>query len=551
MAFPLGSQAHSPSKANSQKFQISGTAVNALGGQPLAKATISIASVADRSILKHVITSEDGRFLFNEVPRGKYSLIAERRGFYRQPFESHDGFNTAIAVGPEKQSDNIVFRVHPEASIFGRVTDEFGDPIRNGNVMLFRKGVESGEREIQLRTQTRLDDEGVFNFTHLQEGTFFVAVVGVPWYAQHGTGFVSDSSSFTQGRNLGAQRQDAPDQALDVAYPITYYPGATESEGAYPITLHPGDRFSADMSMRAVPALHLRVPGNVQVNLQQYAFGNVRVPTGTSMTSSGPETFMLVGIAPGNYSVNVRNNNPQEFRQQRPANPQAFAQMMAENPMREVQRANFTSDGTLDLSDGTGSVAISGTVKAEGLEEFSERRVILFRNNETGRNVNAPFSKTGELAPLMLSPGQYTVSKFGTEGDLFIAKITATGAKVMGRTLEIKPHGPVQLSIVTAQGFGQVEGEVTSDDRPLSGAMVVLVPHDPGNNRPLFRRDQSDSDGTFILRDVAPGKYTVVAIENGWDLEWANPDVLKPYLSKGTALEVEPKGKHKIKTRLQ
>jgi len=48
-------------------------------------------------------------------------------------------------------------------------------------------------------------------------------------------------------------------------------------------------------------------------------------------------------------------------------------------------------------------------------------------------------------------------------------------------------------------------------------------PQDPSLNRGLFRRDQSDSDGSFSLRDAAPGKYTVVAIEDGWELEWAAP----------------------------
>ena len=32
----------------------------------------------------------------------------------------------------------------------------------------------------------------------------------------------------------------------------------------------------------------------------------------------------------------------------------------------------------------------------------------------------------------------------------------------------------------------------------------------------LIRRDQSDSDGSFALRDVVPGQYTVVAIQDGW-----------------------------------
>jgi hypothetical protein len=68
--------------------------------------------------------------------------------------------------------------------------------------------------------------------------------------------------------------------------------------------------------------------------------------------------------------------------------------------------------------------------------------------------------------------------------------------------------------------------------------MVVLVPQDRGANRGLFRRDQSDSDGSFSLRDAAPGKYTVVAIEDGWELEWARPQVIRRYLSQGVGVTI-------------
>jgi hypothetical protein len=58
------------------------------------------------------------------------------------------------------------------------------------------------------------------------------------------------------------------------------------------------------------------------------------------------------------------------------------------------------------------------------------------------------------------------------------------------------------------------------------------------------RRDQSDSDGSFALRDVAPGRYTVVAIEDGWDLDWARPEVIGRYLSGGIPVTVtESSGK--------
>jgi hypothetical protein len=42
-----------------------------------------------------------------------------------------------------------------------------------------------------------------------------------------------------------------------------------------------------------------------------------------------------------------------------------------------------------------------------------------------------------------------------------------------------------------------------------------------------------------------------VAIDDGWDLEWTNPEVLRPFLSKGQPLVVEPSGKYEIKVAVQ
>jgi hypothetical protein len=68
--------------------------------------------------------------------------------------------------------------------------------------------------------------------------------------------------------------------------------------------------------------------------------------------------------------------------------------------------------------------------------------------------------------------------------------------------------------------------------------MVVLVPKNMAAWPALIRRDQSDSDGSFSLRDVIPGSYTVVAIEDGWNLDWARPEVIGRYLRSGIAVTV-------------
>jgi len=68
--------------------------------------------------------------------------------------------------------------------------------------------------------------------------------------------------------------------------------------------------------------------------------------------------------------------------------------------------------------------------------------------------------------------------------------------------------------------------------------MVILVPKDPESNRELFRRDQSDLDGSFSLRSVIPGFYTIIAIEDAWEMDWAKPAVIGHYCARGQIVKI-------------
>ena len=72
----------------------------------------------------------------------------------------------------------------------------------------------------------------------------------------------------------------------------------------------------------------------------------------------------------------------------------------------------------------------------------------------------------------------------------------------------------------------------------MAGAMVVLAPKEPQMHPDLFRRDQSDLDGTFSLQGVVPGSYTVLAIDDGWNLDWSEPAVIAAHLKRGRTIEV-------------
>ena len=81
--------------------------------------------------------------------------------------------------------------------------------------------------------------------------------------------------------------------------------------------------------------------------------------------------------------------------------------------------------------------------------------------------------------------------------------------------------------------------------------MVALVPEQPDQNLVLFRRDQSVSDGSFTLPGVHPGKYALIAIESGWEIEWLAPDALKKYLAGGERVDVTPNAKLEMNVKVQ
>ena len=132
-----------------------------------------------------------------------------------------------------------------------------------------------------------------------------------------------------------------------------------------------------------------------------------------------------------------------------------------------------------------------------------------------------------------------------------VQKTSASGARLAGRKLTIEGTQEVQLTIILASGTGQVTGTAQLDEKPKAGVLVLLLPESGENLEDDFRMDQSDSDGTFTLRDILPGRYLLMAIENGWDLEWSNPAVLKPFREHAEAIEIAPGDAKNITVRVQ
>ena len=150
VAIVCGAQAQQSPRASKGEYQIGGTMIGSLSGQPLAGVSVLIAPVENREALQTTRTGSDGRFSFAGLTRGKYALGAGRRGYPPQGFNQHEEYSTAIAVGPELDTEHIVFRLHPEASIRGRVFDEENEPVQNASVSLFATRTDAGRLSTRM-----------------------------------------------------------------------------------------------------------------------------------------------------------------------------------------------------------------------------------------------------------------------------------------------------------------------------------------------------------------------------------------------------------------
>ncbi len=498
-------QPNSPSPAPRPRpaatYRISGKVVDAHSGAALSRASVRIADVKERSESQTLTADDEGNFAFDSLPQGKYSLTAERHGYLEQSYEEHDQYSTAIAVGPGLTSEGLIFKLSAEGIISGTITDESGEPIRSAQVRLFQDEDTNGIRATRQRETVNTDDRGMYELSNLHPGAYFLVVTAHPWYSQRLHQF--DSPNGNQNQN------STPSQNLDVAYPTTYYPGTTDQDAATPIPIKGGDRLEADISLTAQPAMRLRLnspqgePGRgVTVTLNQTIFGQVEgQPARVVFNSDGP--IEVEGVLPGHYDVTVSH----------------FVPGQGEGATKHFS-ADVTS-GMTELTEDTGLDAIPVTGKVITMDgKLPPMSGISLRAANSRRPQYAPINEAGEFT-IEVAPGTYEV--VGNINGMHFISLKAAGAQLAGRMLTVKAGDVPKLDIVAGTGHGEVEGTAMLAGKPVGGVMVLLAPEDPKNNQILFRRDQSDSDGTFDLGNIFPGRYRLLAIQDGWELEWASP----------------------------
>jgi hypothetical protein len=501
-----------PDVAQQKTWRVAGVVVNSVTGQPVSRARLRLRPSDPPGTPVFTISDDTGRFSFKAVSEGEFELNAEHSGFPHQMFGQKtlgDGFASAVITGPGLDMEHLVFQLIPASAISGRVVDDQGDPVQKATVELFRSSVQAGRRRVAMYRYAYTDDIGEFRTSGLGAGTFYLAVMGQPWYTSPETGELLPLRGGRPGNILAKS-----------AYPATYYPDATDPRAASAVVLKPGQEFVANVEVRTVSGVQ------VAATLQG-ATGKTRV----AMTTSGIEGNEIL------FRVSEQDGPVAVFRGVAPGPYRVMAGVIGrpnELGMKDIEVGSSDLDVQIDPG---GTPRVTGKVEVDGGEaDALSGAYIRFYDAEKNSGGMVPLRPDGSFIWPVPS-GHYSVSIGGVK-NLSLQGITVDGAAAPEAVLDIEAPVPRELKIRATLSSARVQGHVYRDSAVVSGAMVVLAPASEPSNPFDFHAYQTDADGSFDFHAVRPGRYVLIAVEDGTELEYANPAVLAPLRAKGTSIEL-------------
>jgi len=324
---------------------VTGRVVLEGSGTPVRRARVSLAAPELRGG-RSTVTDDQGRFGFQALPAGRFTLTASKAGFvdiaYGAKRAGRPGTPIQLAEGQDLTA--LTLAMPRGGVITGIVVDEHGEPAPGTPVRALRFVIQTGERRLQQAGQDQTDDRGMYRIFQLQPGEYIVNAVprnlnvgdmrqslaievnslmqqlqasGVNPNAMaaavSGNGEIGGRIALLQ-QQMATYEQDQP-----TAYAPVYYPGTTTPDSAVTVALSAGEeRAGVDFRLQLVPTSRVGglvvgptgdLPPATQVALiPRNASGMPSVPgLGNNMARVGGDgRFSFNNVTPGDYSLQAR-----------------------------------------------------------------------------------------------------------------------------------------------------------------------------------------------------------------------------------------------------
>jgi hypothetical protein len=520
----------------------------ATGGLPAEAALVTVSgNVA--SPIPSVTTDASGRFSFQNLAAGLYSLQALRDGYARQSYGQRTlgGPATALRLAAGQSIPNVVMALVPAGNVSGVIRSLEGQPQAGVPVQLLRVTYNSnGQRAFQVEGTVRTNDRGEYRLYWLTPGSYFVSAGSAPG----------------PNRTAGANSPVSPNEVPDRSFTLTYYPGVWDARGAAMIQVNSGVELSGiDFSVPSQQLLHIRgrvvdtntgqPPPSVGLSLAY------RTLAGTSGAFSAgqkydPRTgeFELRNVPPGSYVIQAIAMDSTAVGESETLVKVAAVASRA-NARLPVDISNHDVDGLfLTLTAG---VALPGRISLEGgnLSSISGWERIRVPLKPTLDGAFGPSLQPASPVPQApqpdgtfviagVSPGEFTIGPVtGLPNGFYVKEARFAQADVLSQPLRFSGATGGALEIVLSSRSSQVDGiAVDSRSTPIAGARMVLVPDRQRSRTDLFKTTMSDSSGRFMFRSIPPGDYRVFGWEALDSYAYFDPDLLRRVEPQGIAVRV-------------
>ena len=499
--------------AQSASYTLGGTVVNSVTGEPIRRALVQVGGG------RMQLTDSQGRFEMSGLEGGSYSITAQKPGFFPEPrFSSTDP--TMLTLN--RDMAGVVVKLVPEGIIFGHIADENGDPLEGVFVRARDWRIVNGRRRLEFVGGQSTDEDGGFRFFGLMPGTYYVVASVAP----------------------GRMPMLAGSFPGHGGYGTTYFPGVTQLAAATPIKLAAGQKVQADFALHRHSLF--RVAGQVtgyaggtvnSIHLTDPAAGESAWPV---RFDSATGAFVAREVPPGSYRLEVVAMDRQGHT------------LFGEAALSVAANVNGI---VVTVAAGTSIPVIVQTEFSSPAQGDNQTpvRVHLAPTGVSGQSFFRPevWSRPagdkeggGSVIP-SVQPGKY-YAEFNPNGDWYVQS-AASGSTDLFTDPLIVSSAVAPIQVVLRNDGATLAGEVRSRGFAVSGTVLAVMQDEP-LRIPWMAR--SNPQGRFHFENLPPGDYVVLAFENLGDLEYANRDALRDYLSQGTHVTLGSKDAKAVNVEL-
>jgi hypothetical protein len=523
--------------------RITGRVLAADNGRPVKRARVFV-SAAELPGGRGALTDDQGVFDLTELPAGRYTLTVSKSGFVslsygqRRPLQA----GTPLQLADGQQLKGVDFRLPRGSAIAGRVLDEDGDAMPGVSVRVMRYQYLQGDRRLTPAGAAQTDDRGQYRVWGLMPGDYYVSAVarnfnvggrGGPGGRFAGPGGAGGPGGFSgpvgPGRSGGfggrgvAFGGDQTDDADQLAYAPTYFPGVASVEAAKPIAVGLGaEVLDINFSMQLVRAArisgHVMTPdgtpstsGNVNLASDNGGRGQIGANFGGRIQWDGQ--FTIANVPPGRYVLRARGDDtdPAQF---------AFQPISVNGQDVDDLGVVLSPGGTI-----TGTVTFLPGGSAP--PDFTQIRIGAPSTDQGafGPQPNARVDKDGRFVLAGVPAGSHLIRSSGNTRGWTLTSVTINSRDVTDTPLTLRSGEAVgNVQIVFTDKMNEINGTITdTHGTAIPDYTVLAFPTDASLWRPQARQIMTarpDQTGKYRIRGLPPGEYFLVTVDPTEQGEW-------------------------------